>query len=1305
MVKIPHTLLKNILRLIRQTKGRFFAITAIVTLGVAFFVGVSSSSLVMDASVDQYMDQTAMKDITIYSNYGFDEDDLNAVRNCEGVRTAEGAYFTDVMGSSENLTFVTRVHSYRSDSTLNSFVLREGRMPLNENEALAEAGTTLEPGFPIGSKVLLTMPDGSENEMLKVREVTVVGNVDTPLYLNLTKENSTLSNQYIRTYLYVPEEAFDSDCYLEISLLTENGEAFDAFSNAYFDYAEEIRMKVETLSESQQKQRYTKLKNDAEEAYAEGHAEYEDGVRKYNEEIAKGEKELRQGEKDLRDGEKEIAAAKKQLKDSEKTVDSEYKKGKAQIADAREEIRRGDQEIRKSQKELDSARKEAEEGAGHIPEIKDGIAQLDSAVKMLEELSAAIRTASSVFDLSEDDIRSIQQVIRDLHKTSRDTPLSELAGDSRMKSLMTALGLSEKDSVEDLVRKLTDVLQNDADGESRAEAFRKTIDELNAERDEVNRQLEELMKEKEPYEKQIRELQAQLKTIDERLEKLEEQYSRYNTIQEEIRNAREQISKMNDAAEQLAGQDPDLSLKELKEIMPESAELIEALGMSDTDTVSDLIRKINEMTDEAGQLAEELGTEGDLILEALDTIDLADLPSEIASLKKQKKELEDTLKKINDGLRQIEEGQKQLDDARKQLEEGRKAAEDGLKTLERKIREARAKIDSGWKEVRRNEKIIRDAKKELADGREKLEKAKEEGLEELEKARQELADARQQIDDMDDPEWTVLDRKSHYATVTYDNTISQMEAIGNVFPVFFILVAALVCLTTMTRMVDEQRGEIGILRALGYTRMQCAGKYLIYAGLATVTGSIAGTVLGLLIFPYIIYNTWKMMYVLPDMLLFVPWKLVAFTTVTFLAAMLFTTWYACSSDTGDVPSQLMRPKAPKLGKNLLIERITFLWKRFSFTWKVTLRNLFRYKKRFAMTVSGVAGCTALLVTGFGIRDSINNMVDIQFYDIYRYSGAAAAEGTAAEEAALLETLKKDPEISSVVRCDSYSAKAYGPDSTLSETVSVEIFKDNAELAKAYDLRTRIGKKELALSDDGVIISEKLSENMKVKAGDTFRMEDTDGIYREVKIAAVTEMYIRHYAFISEAYYRMLTGKMPDKCTFLISTDMEDTRKMQERIVNLEHVTGIEFFDETLNNFNTMVKSLDLIVWTLIISSMSLAFVVLGNLINVNISERQREIATLKVLGFRQREVRNYIYKENNILTMIGALAGLPLGNLLHHYIMRMVEMDYIMFGRSILPASFIQATVLTVVFGLLVNLFMAKKLVNIKMVESLKSVE
>jgi len=565
-----------------------------------------------------------------------------------------------------------------------------------------------------------------------------------------------------------------------------------------------------------------------------------------------------------------------------------------------------------------------------------------------------------------------------------------------------------------------------------------------------------------------------------------------------------------------------------------------------------------------------------------------------------------------------------------------------------------------------------------------------------------------------DWQWYVLDRNSHYSYRDYGQCADQMDSIASVFPMFFFFVAALVCLTTMTRMVDEQRGTIGTFKALGYSKSSIALKYISYSLIASVFGGIVGCIIGLNIFPRVIYTSWKIAYELPDIQFASHNILILISIISMVGITTLAAFAACSKELMEEPSMLMRPKAPKKGKKILLERIEFLWKRMKFTQKVTARNLFRYKKRFVMTLIGVAGCTALLLAGFGIKDSIAGLIDNQYKQILKYNVTITYPNNINENghSAIISDINNDNRFTNIMEVSASATKA--------NVVSVQDL-DHSDISVNFisinnldnynqfiTFRSRTSHKLYDLSDDGVIISEKLSEDLNVKAGDSIYIENSAGVRKQVKISNIMETYVNHYVFISDAYYEHIFEEKAannEILGILSSSSSELENQLGNEFLNKNGIDSITFFTGNMNKFNKMIQSLDLVTYVLIISAAMLAFVVLYNLTNVNISERLREIATIKVLGFYDKEVASYVYRENIIITIFGALVGLGLGVVLHRFIMKTVEMDAVMFGNEIKLSSFVIAFVMTLVFSLLVNLAMYKKLINIQMVESLKSVE
>lgn len=563
--------------------------------------------------------------------------------------------------------------------------------------------------------------------------------------------------------------------------------------------------------------------------------------------------------------------------------------------------------------------------------------------------------------------------------------------------------------------------------------------------------------------------------------------------------------------------------------------------------------------------------------------------------------------------------------------------------------------------------------------------------------------------DSDSWEWYVLTRKSSYSFRDYESSANRMKAIATVFPLFFIIVAGLVCLTTMTRMVEEERGLIGTYKALGYGKATIALKYVIYAFLASLTGAVIGCAAGLRLFPYIIYESWNIIYQMPAIKYASHTILSVVAVASLILVTLIATLYSCYNELSEVPSALMRPKAPKNGKKILLEH-TFIWKHLSFTKKVTMRNIFLYKKRFFMTVIGIAGCGALITAGFGIKDSVQSIIDNQYGQIIHYDNILVFNKNADSDARnnLSDKISSDEYYKSSLMDYAYTAEVKIPGSKDDYSTEITVVNDTSAYMDYVTFRTRRSKKTIELDDSGVIISEKLAKDLNVKEGDNVLIHDEDNKQATVKVSGVMEMYINNYIFMTSEYYSQVFGYTPDNNRILgiLTSDGDDIQSViGDRYLTDNNVKSLTFVKANITRFENMIQSLDLVTWVLIISAGMLAFVVLYNLTNVNISERIREIATIKVLGFYDREVGEYVYRENIILTLIGGVFGLLLGMALHAYIMTTIELDGVMFGTKINISSFLISYGITILFSLLINIFMYPSLKKIPMVESLKSVE
>lgn len=656
----------------------------------------------------------------------------------------------------------------------------------------------------------------------------------------------------------------------------------------------------------------------------------------------------------------------------------------------------------------------------------------------------------------------------------------------------------------------------------------------------------------------------------------------------------------------------------------------------------------------------------------------------------KKAELEAILPQIQSGIEQIQAGVAKKAELQSQLNQ--------LLNAKNELNNAYVSLINGQAQYEDGISKIEDAKNELNKSIEQLTLSKAEFNIQKHDALRELSDAQLEIDKMEG-KWIVLDRNSHYSYRDYGACADRMDGIAKVFPVFFFLVAALVCMTTMTRMVDEQRNEMGTLKALGYSKLQIASKYIIYALIASILGSILGCSLGMYLFPTVIFNAWNTLYNIDQIkFLFQP-GLILLASGSVTGITLLATLYSIYSELIEMPSQLMRPKAAKAGKKILLERISFIWKRLSFLQKVTARNIFRYKKRFFMTIIGIAGCSALLVAGFGINDSISDIVNQQYNVIYHYDATVSAKTS--EITSQIKSLKG---VKDVYEEDHLAVTTKIENKDISTTVHIisndKKFKDFCTLFN--------GNKEFDLDDSSVLISQKMATKLNKKAGDTIKIKDANNKVIKAKIKGVFTNYVGHHIYASESLYKSWNTSAKTTHIYLIKskkTTKKFERNLGNKIMNIDGVQSVTFYSSLQKNFKDMIKSISYIVVVLVISAACLAFVVLYNLSNVNISERKREIATIKVLGFTRKEVDAYINRETILLTILGSLIGLGIGIGLHHLIMNLAEMDDIMFGRTINSISYVISFVMTIGFSAIINLFMHKKLNNIQMVESLKAVE
>ena len=699
-----------------------------------------------------------------------------------------------------------------------------------------------------------------------------------------------------------------------------------------------------------------------------------------------------------------------------------------------------------------------------------------------------------------------------------------------------------------------------------------------------------------------------------------------------------------------------------------------------------------------------------LVLEQLKKPDLSETEKSI--LEKAKAELETNKQQLETGKAQTEagiqtienqvtEGRNQLASAEAQIESGKKQIQSQEKTLNSKKASAKSQIESAKAK-------IEESKKELEAGEAELAQSEAEFQSKIQEAEGKLIDAKEEVNKIENPTWYILDRSDNAGYSSFIQDTESIENLSIVFPIVFFAIAVLVSLTSMTRMVEEERQEIGTLKALGYNTFHIVFKYILYASLACIIGAIIGMNIGFQLLPRIIWSMYEMMYTMPSIIVSFNYENAMLGLSIIYICIVGATIYAILREAKSVPATLFRPKSPKLGKRVLLEGVTFIWKRLNFSHKVTVRNIFRYKKRFLMTIIGIFGCTSLILAGFGLKDSISKILPYQYENIFQYDMQVALKTTLTDEQRqnAITNLKENEKITDVVESKILSETAQNGENE--EDVQIVIPESKEEIKKVINIIDLETEEKIECNQEGVIITDKLSELIDVKVGDTIKIKDSDGNEKEVKITNIAENYISHYIYMSKEYYENLYQEQYNTNVLFVKDNNlteDEEEEISKEIIAKNEVSTISLTSNVLKTLDDTMNSLNYVVVILIVSAGLLAFVVLYNLSNVNISERIRELATIKVLGFYDREVYSYITRETILLTIIGIILGLIGGYFLNFYIIGTCEIDMLRFVKVIDPLSYLYAILITAVFSIIVNIFTYFALKKIDMISSLKSVE
>ena len=820
--------------------------------------------------------------------------------------------------------------------------------------------------------------------------------------------------------------------------------------------------------------------------------------------------------------------------------------------------------------------------------------------------------------------------------------------------------------------------------------YQELIDEANA---EIAKAEEEFNTEKQKGEAELQDAENKINEGKTQIESGEAQItSNERTANQKFENAESQIES---AKTEVA-----------KNALRLNNEKIEAeKGFEEAENQKAGLQSTLENINNAIKIADNSIAEKQAQLETADTEEeINAINQEIAKLQATKQVYETNKQSIEAGIteidNQIASGRQELQNAEAQINSARAEIQNQEATLERTKNNTYAQIANAKKELEASKQEIENAEVEL-------ENARAEFNTKIQEAEGKLIDAREKVSEIEKAKWYILDRQQNAGYSSYIQDTESIENLSVVFPIVFFAIAALVSLTSMTRMVEEERQEIGTLKALGYNKFHIMLKYLVYSSLACIIGGIIGMNIGFQLLPRIIWDMYEMMYTLPEFIVSFNHQYSSIGLGLIYICIVGATLYTILKEVKETPATLLRPKAPKYGKRVLLERVTFIWKRLKFSHKVTVRNIFRYKKRFLMTIIGIMGCTSLILAGFGIKDSISSILPNQYEDICHYDMLVSLKTalTTEQKDNYVEELKQKEDIQEVVETFMESGTA-GKDNR--ETVQIVVPSDNKEIDKMIKLRDVKTKEPFTLSEEGIIITDKLAELINAKVGDMVKVTTADDVEKEIKVVGITENYISHYVYMSKELYQQVFEETYNTNVLLIqdnNLNEEQEKAIMQEMVAKNEVSTVTLTTTTMKTLDDTMNSLNYVVVVLIISAGLLAFVVLYNLSNINIGERIRELATIKVLGFYDREVYDYVTRETLILTIIGILLGLVGGYFLNFYILGTCEINILRFEKVIYPISYVYAAAITIVFSIIVNIVTYFTLKKIDMIGSLKSVE
>lgn len=1279
---------KGVLRSIRGSLGRFLAIMGIVALGCGFYAGLQMCGPNMRLAADRYYDETQLWDLRVVSTLGFKDADVKRIASTEGVSAAVASHTVDVMARLGNEQVAVRISSLGSKTAttltaadaggrpgggqvVNRLILREGRWPTSAEECVVSADVS---GASVNDRVEVLSGGADHDRGLRVRKLVVVGTVSSSNYVYTGNLGSTsLASGKIEQCLFVTDDAFGEDTpYTDVYLKVSGADGLQSSSDAYEEKVSEVKGRMEARSGDLSRARQADLKAQAQVTLNEKVKEYQ---RKRDESYWR----LADAKDQLDDAEQRIADGQVKLDEGQREYDEGLATYRGKRADA--------------ERRLSDAQARIDSGRGELDAQRDRLAAGERAWRQgYDQLSSQLASAGVTAPSAQGYVDEL-----DARLTQAEAAKAQLASlQGQLAQAREATGEANRRRVNEGINELRPKISELEDKRERAQG---ALDSLRPRRGEAQAQLNDL-------DARIWDTQANIDRLEAERDKLGPAFS-----QEQAQSLAAAKAALVKLKEKRSSAQADLS--KLDAAVGEAEATVRAIdeGLATARSSLARLQEAQEQIQEAEQGIPQLEAGIGQIQGRLPSDD--DIAA-LTSARDSARRLADTREVLDEGASQLSSAQKRLDASQAELRLQRKDAA-------RQLASAKGRLEAAAGELRRSRDQLAEARVQHDEGLASYTDSKAEVDKRFSKAWQEIQDAQRSIDEIALPDVYTLDRSQSESAATYQADTKRMDNIANVFPLMFFLVAALVALTTMTRMVDDERVQIGTYKALGYGKTRIAGRYLLYALVAAGVGATLGVVVLSQLLPYIIMSAYSIIYAVPplDLPLPVDWGVALSAAGLGVGVTLLTTWVTVYSSLREPPATLMLPRAPKAGRRILLEHVTPIWRRLSFSWKVTARNLFRYKRRLLMTVIGISGCASLLLVGFGLHDSIWDIIDLQYGPIIHYDTTVGLSDASTEldVSAVTDYLGSAGGASDIVRVQRESMQATGTGPSTSATskthVTVIVPQDSLQAQEAVTFRDRMTGAAVDFDDDAVLVTEKLASLYGIRAGDQLMLFDQDdagnaiGTGHALTVTGVTENYVANLVYVGRGAWRSVSPVTPVFSTIFCNVpDAGDVRAtVSARLHDMTGVSTVTFSDEVINQYRHVLSVVDMVVVVLIVSAAALAFIVLYNLTNINVEERLREIAALKVLGFTKREVYAYIFREIMLLALMGDVAGMLLGIWLERFVITTAEVDYVMFGRSIHALSFVCAFTLTLVFSALVMLVMRRKLDRVDMVESLKSVD